>query len=156
METARPITEAQLRFIKPGLKLFTKLHVFLYKSSGGRLFNRMGGGEICIVTMKGAKSGLTKDFPLMYVPYKSGFVLVASLAGAPRHPAWYHNLIKHPEFEVTVGRTTRKLVARIASAEEKAEVWPLCCRVYPDFALYQRRTARDIPVFICEPPSDSV
>ena len=106
--------------------------------------------------MKGARTGLTKDFPLMYVPYKNGIVLVASLAGAPRHPVWYHNLIKHPEFEVTVGHTTRNLVARIASAEEKARVWPLCCRVYPDFALYQRRTERDIPVFICEPPSDAV
>ncbi len=155
MGTARPITETQMRLIKPGLRLFTRLHVFLYKLSGGRLFHTMGGGEICIVTMKGAKSGHTKDFPLMYVPYKNGMVLVASLAGAPRHPVWYHNLVKNPEFEVTVGRETRKLVARIASAGEKAEVWPLCCQVYPDFELYQSRTNRDIPVFICEPVNGS-
>ena len=151
METARPITETQIRLIKPLLRLFTRLHVFLYRMSGGKLFHSMGGGEVCIVTMRGAKTGHKKDFPLMYVPYKNGIVLVASLAGAPKHPVWYHNLVRNPEFEVTVGRETRKLVARIASASEKAEVWPLCCQVYPDFKLYQSRTTRDIPVFICEP-----
>jgi deazaflavin-dependent oxidoreductase (nitroreductase family) len=151
MSSPRQISETQLRIIKPGLRFFTRLHVCLYKLTGGRLFNRVGGGEICIVTMTGAKSGKPKDFPLMYIPYKNGIVLVASLAGAPRHPVWYHNLVKHPEFEVTVGHRTRKLVARLATKEEKAEVWPLCCRVYPDFQLYQSRTERDIPVFICEP-----
>ena len=151
MASPRPITEAQMRLVKPGLKLFTAFHVFLYKLSGGRLFNRMGGGEICIVKMTGAKSGQPREFPLMYVPYRNGIVLVASLAGAPKHPVWYHNLIKYPQFEVTVESTVRKLVARIASKEEKNEVWPLCCRIYPDFQLYQDRTERDIAVFICEP-----
>ena len=151
MGSPRPITEAQLRLIKPGLKVFTQLHVSLYKWTGGRLFNRMGGGEICIVKMTGAKSGNSREFPLMHVPYRDGIVLVASLAGGPRHPVWYHNLIKHPEIEVTIGTNTRQLTARIASADEKAALWPLCCQAYPDFALYQRRTLRDIPVFICEP-----
>ncbi len=151
MASPRRITETQMRLVKPGLKLFTAFHVFLYKFSGGRLFNRMGGGEICIVRMTGAKSGQPREFPLMYVPYRNGIVLVASLAGAPNNPVWYRNLIKYPQFEVTVGATVRKLVARIASKEEKAEVWPLCCQIYPDFQLYQDRTERDIPVFICEP-----
>ena len=151
MASTRPITEAQMRLIKPGLKLFTAFHVFLYKLTSGRLFNRIGGGEICIVKMTGAKSGQPREFPLMYVPYQNGIVLVASLAGAPNHPVWYHNLIKYPQFEITVGQEAKKLVARIASKEEKAEVWPLCCQAYPDFQLYQDRTARDIPVFICEP-----
>jgi deazaflavin-dependent oxidoreductase (nitroreductase family) len=153
MDTPRRISEAQMRFIKPALRLFTRLHVFLYKLTGGKLFNRMGGGAICIVAMTGARSGVRIEFPLMYVPYKDGIVLVASLAGAPRHPVWYHNLVKHPDIEVTVGRETRRLVARIGTKDEKADVWPLCCRVYPDFDLYQRRTTREIPVFICEPAS---
>ena len=151
MAGPRRITEAQMRLIKPGLKLFTAFHVFLYKVTGGRLFNRIGGGEVCIVKMTGAKSGQPKEFPLMYVPYRNGIVLVASLAGAPNHPVWYHNLIKYPEFEVTAGSVVKKLIARLASKEEKTEVWPLCCQVYPDFQLYQDRTERDIPVFICEP-----
>jgi F420H(2)-dependent quinone reductase len=151
MQRQRRITETQIRLVKPGLKLFTRFHVFLYKLTGGRLFNRMGGGEVCIVKMTGAKSGQSREFPLMYVPYRKGIVLVASLAGAPRHPIWFHNLVKHPQIEVTVGPNVHQLVARIASKEEKAEVWPLCCRVYPDFQRYQDRTERDIPVFICEP-----
>lgn len=109
MASTRRITENQMRLIKPSLKFFTALHVSLYKLSGGRLFNRIGGGEICIVRMLGAKSGQPREFPLMYVPYKSGIVLVASLAGAPSHPVWYHNLIKYPQFEVTVGTTTKSL-----------------------------------------------
>ena len=151
MASPRPITETQMRLVKPGLKLFTALHVYLYRITGGRFFNRMGGGEICIVKMTGAKSGQPREFPLMYVPYKNGIVLVASLAGAPSHPVWYHNLIKHPLFEVRVGSIAKSLVARLATEEEKSEVWPLCCRVYPDFQLYQDRTERDIPVFICAP-----
>ena len=151
MGNPRPITEAQIRFVKPGLKLFTQFHVLLYKWTAGRLFNRIGGGEICIVKMRGAKSGQFREFPLMYVPYRDGIILVASFAGAPNHPVWYHNLVKHPEIEVTVGPNVHHLVARIANAEEKAAVWPLCCKVYPDFDLYRRRTQRDIPVFICEP-----
>ena len=151
MSSPRRITEKQMRLVKPLLKVFTSLHVFLYKVSGGKLFNKMGGGEICIVKMTGAKSGQAREFPLMYVPYHNGIVLVASLAGAPNHPVWYHNLIRHPRLEVTTGPVTKRLKARIASKEEKATVWPLCCQVYPDFQLYQDRTDRDIPVFICEP-----
>ena len=151
MASPRRITKTQMRLVKPGLRLFTKLHVFLYKLSGGRLFNRMGGGEICIVKMTGAKSGHPREFPLMYVPYQNGIVLVASLAGAPNHPVWFHNLVKYPQFEIAVGSVVKKLVARIASQEEKTEVWPLCCQAYPDFQLNEDRTDRDIPVFICEP-----
>jgi len=141
----------QMRLAKPVIRLFTRLHVWLYRRSGGRLFNRMGGGEICIVKMTGAKTGRRVEVPLMHVPYRDGMVLVASLAGAPNHPAWYHNLIEHPHFEVTVGHVTRRLVARVASKEEKSQVWPLCCQAYPAFQLYQDGTERDIPVFICEP-----
>lgn len=154
MASPRPITETQLRLMKPALKAFARLHVLLYKLSGGRLFNRMGGGEICIVRMTGARSGQTREYPLMHVPYGDGIVLVASLAGSPRNPVWYYNLVAHPEFEVTVGRETRQLTARLASADEKRALWPLCCRIYPDFALYQRRTGRDIPLLICEPVAE--
>lgn len=155
MQNPRPITEAQLRLVKPGLRVFTRLHVFLYKLTGGRLFGRMGGGAICIVRMTGAKSGRKRDFPLMYVPYRDGIVLVASLAGGPRHPIWYHNLLRHPQIEVTVGRKVVSLVARLARFDERAVVWPLCCAVYPDFELYRRRTSREIPIFICEPDEDA-
>jgi deazaflavin-dependent oxidoreductase (nitroreductase family) len=87
----------------------------------------------------------------MYVPYHDGVILVASLGGALRHPTWYHNLVANPDIEVQVKGDTLVLRARQASAQEKAEVWPVCVEHYPDYDLYQRRTQRDIPVFICEP-----
>ena len=86
----------------------------------------------------------------MYVPYKEGVILVASLAGAPRHPTWFYNLLAHPDIEVQVKGEALSLRAREASAQEKAEVWPVCVAHYPDYDLYRRRTDRDIPVFICE------
>ena len=151
MSNPRPISELQLRLFKPAIKCFTQLHIFLYKSTGGRYFNRIGGGEICIVKMKGAKSGQVREFPLMYVPYKEGIVLVASLGGAPRNPIWYHNLVANPEIEVVVKDRVLRLVAHRATKDEILEVWPLCCEIYPDFKLYRQRTERDIPVFICQP-----
>ena len=151
MDKPRPITETQLRLMKPFMRWFTNFNVLVYKWSGGKMMNRFGGGEICLVRMTGAKSGKTKEIPLMYVPYKDGVILVASMAGAPKHPTWYYNLIAHPEIEVTVGGQRMQLVARQATDPEKAEVWPLCCDHYPDFELYQRRTSRNIPVLICQP-----
>jgi len=151
MNNRRSITTNQMRLIKPFMKWFSSLNVRLYKWSGGQFFNRIGGGDICVVKMTGAKSGLPREFPLMYVPYQDGIVLVASLGGAPQHPTWYYNLLAHPEIEVSVRERRLQLVARRATAAEKAAVWPLCCQHYRDFELYQSRTPRDIPVFICSP-----
>ena len=154
MHNPKPITEFQLRLMKPFMQWFTALNVLVYKWSGGRLMSRFGGGDVCLVKMTGAKSGRKKEIPLMYVPYQDGVILVASMAGAPKHPTWYYNLVAHPEIEVTVHGNRRLLVARQATDEEKAQVWPLCCQHYGDFDLYQRRTTRNIPVFICAPRGD--
>jgi deazaflavin-dependent oxidoreductase (nitroreductase family) len=86
----------------------------------------------------------------MYVPHDRGVILVASQGGAPKHPVWYYNLIKNPDVEITQGGQTRKLTARRVSDEEKAELWPTCVKHYPPYEQYQKRTDRNIPVFICE------
>lgn len=154
MNAPRPVSDAQMRYLKPLVKAFSRFHVWLYKQSGGRLFGRLQGTEICIVRMTGARSGAVREFPLMYIPHGDDVLLVASFAGAPRHPVWYHNLVKHPEIEVIVGGVARRMIARLADAAEKAERWPHCCTAYPDFRRYQARTVRDIPVFICAPAGD--
>ncbi len=133
------------------LKLFTRLHVALHKLSGGRLFNRLGGDDVCFVTMKGARSGRILTIPLMWVPYESGVLLVASQGGAPRNPVWYNNLVKHPDIEVSHRGQRMKLRARLATAEEKPSMWPICDRYYAPYAEYRQRTTRDIPIFVCEP-----
>ena len=132
------------------LKTFTRINVLVYKLSGGRLMNKLEGMPIILVTMKGAKSGRTITIPLMYVPHEKGFILVASQGGAPKHPAWYHNLVKNPNIEITYEGRTQKLAARRVDEEEKAILWPTCIDYYPPYEQYQRRTERRIPVFLCE------
>ena len=133
------------------VKTVARAHVFLNRLSGGRLFNTLGGDEVCFVTMKGAKSGRSLTIPLMYVPYRDGVLLVASLGGAPRHPVWYHNIVKHPEIAVSHRGRRMKLRARVAAPEEKPALWPLCDARYAPYADYRKRTTRDIPIFVCEP-----
>ena len=133
------------------VKVWTRLHVLLNRLSGGRLLNSIGGDEVCFVTMKGARSGRVLTIPLMYVPYRDGVLLVASMGGAPRNPVWYGNLVKHPEIEVRHRGRRMKLRARLATADEKPGLWPLCDQHYAPFAEYRRRTSRDIPMFVCEP-----
>jgi len=133
------------------MKAVTRLHLFLNRLTGGRLFNTFGGDDVCFVTMKGAKSGRMLTIPLMYVPYRDGLLLVASQGGAPRNPLWYHNLVKDPEILVSHRRRRTKLRARLASPEEKPELWPICDQYYAPYADYRKRTTRDIPIFVCEP-----
>ena len=130
------------------LKAMTRTHVFLHKLTGG--FNKFGGDEVCFITMTGAKSGRTITIPLMYVPYEQGVLLVASQGGAPKNPVWYHNLVKHPDIEVDVRGKKMKLRARLATAEEKPALWPICDEHYAPYADYRARTSRDIPIFVCE------
>ncbi len=133
------------------LKFFTRAHVLLNRITGGRRFNAFGGDEVCFVTMTGAKSGRTRTIPLMYVPHGEGVLLVGSQGGAPRHPVWYHNLVAHPDITVRHRRQVMKLRARLAHAEEKAALWPICDAHYAPYAQYRQRTTRDIPIFVCEP-----
>ncbi len=133
------------------LKGMTRLHVSLHRLSGGRLFNKLAGDEVCFVTMTGAKSGRTLTVPLMYVPWESGVLLVASQGGAPKNPVWYHNLVKHPDIEVNHRGRVMQLRARLATPEEKPAMWPVCDQHYAPYADYRKRTTRDIPIFVCEP-----
>ena len=112
--------------------------------------NKLSGMPIVLVQMIGAKSGKPRTIPLMYVPNEKGFVLVASQGGTPKHPLWYHNLIKHPDIVITHDGKAKKCVARRVSDEEKVQLWPTCVEYYPPYQDYQERTTRNIPVFLCE------
>ncbi len=101
--------------------------------------------------MTGAKSGRRRTIPLMYVPYQGGVLLVASQAGAPKNPVWYGNLVKHPDIRVNHRGQDMQLRARLATAEEKPRLWPICDQHYAPYADYRKRTTRDIPIFVCEP-----
>ncbi len=133
------------------LKAMSRSNVFLYRLSGGRMFNTLAGSPICLVTMTGRKSGRTITMPLMYTPHGEDVLIVASLGGAPKHPVWYHNLVANPDVTIEQGNQTRMMRVRQASADEKAALWPALVASYPPFADYQAKTERDIPVMICSP-----
>jgi deazaflavin-dependent oxidoreductase (nitroreductase family) len=101
--------------------------------------------------MLGAKSGKWLTMPLMYVPYREGVLLVASLGGGPKNPVWFNSVLKNPDIEVRHRGRRMKLRARLATAEEKPALWPICDASYAPYAEYRARTKRDIPIFICEP-----
>ena len=135
------------------VKFLTRLNVVLYRLSGGRVLNKMEGCPVCLVTMTGHKSGKRKTIALMYTAHADEVLLVASLGGAPRHPAWYHNLVANPEIVVQLGPQRNAMRARLASHEERERLWPLVVRSYRSFADYQLKTQREIPIFICSPTS---
>lgn len=132
------------------LKFITRLNVFVYKLSNGRLMNTLSGMPIVLIEMTGAKTGKQRTIPLMYVPHEKGLLLVASQGGAPKHPVWYYNLKAHPDVKVTFDGSTKSMKARELSVEEKAEVWATCCQYYPPYQDYQDYTDREIPIFLCE------
>ena len=132
-------------------KLFVIVQSFLFRISGGRILNKVRGCEICVVKMKGAKSGKVRNIPLMYVPYEKGVVLVASLAGSDVHPSWYWNLKANPQIVVYLKGRKLELEAKQVDDEKKSELWPLICSCWSDYDLYQQKTERNIPVFNCQP-----
>ena len=140
-----------MRFLKLLMRPFSAWNARRYLASNGASMSKMQGHDICVVTMTGAKSGKRRDVPLMYVPWREGVLLVASLGGAPKNPDWYYNLVKNPEIDVRVKDRTLHLRARLATPSEKATLWPICVEHYPPYADYLARTDRDIPVFVCEP-----
>ncbi len=134
--------------MKALMSVFVALNVWVYRLSGGRLMGKMGAAPILLLTTIGRKSGQSRTVPLLYLKDDGRFVLVASLGGAPKHPAWYLNLEANPAVTVQAGRTRLAGTARRASAEEKARLWPRLVAIYPQYAEYQKRTTRDIPVVI--------
>tara|TARA_R110001599_G_scaffold353688_1_gene595339 strand:- start:20610 stop:21077 length:468 start_codon:yes stop_codon:yes gene_type:complete len=133
------------------LKTMSRTHIFLNRLTMGRMFNTLQGDEVCFVTMTGAKSGRAITIPLMFVPYNDGVLLVASRGGSPNHPVWYHNIVKNPDLRIRHRGVEMTLRARLATAEEKPALWPICDSHYAPYADYRTRTDRDIPIFVCEP-----
>jgi F420H(2)-dependent quinone reductase len=133
------------------IRVFIALNVWLYRLSGGRVMGKMGAAPILLLTTAGRKSGRSRTVPVLYLQDDGSFVLVASFAGAPKHPVWYLNLEANPKVALQVASRHFAGTARRASAEEKARLWPRLVEMYPQYASYQKRTTRDIPVVIVSP-----
>ena len=134
------------------LKAFTKLNVLVYRASGGRLMNTIAGQPICLVHMTGRRSGKPITIPLMYVPDLDAVYLVASQGGAEQHPIWYYNLLDCSTITLQIQWRKQLMMVETVSAEARQRVWGRCVECYPDDALYQTRTDRQIPIFVCTSP----
>jgi len=109
------------------------------------------GRPVVLLTTRGAKSGKLRKVPLMRVEHESKYAIVASLGGAPKNPVWYYNVKANPHVELQDGTVSRDYKAREVTGEEKAVWWERAVAAYPDYAEYQKKTTREIPVFVLEP-----
>jgi F420H(2)-dependent quinone reductase len=128
--------------------------VDLYESSGGTEGTTLldTGLPVVIVTHRGQKTGAIRKTPLMRVKDGDNYILVGSQGGAPKDPAWVHNLRAEPHIELrdqTIVRPMR--VREVKDEAERARLWTLAVAAYPPYAEYQARTKRQIPVFVAEP-----
>jgi deazaflavin-dependent oxidoreductase (nitroreductase family) len=105
---------------------------------------------VVVLTSVGAKTGKLRKTALMRVEHDGVYAVVASLGGAPRHPAWYHNLKANPHVELQDGPTKRDYLAHEATSDEKAVWWARAVATWPDYAKYQTKTTRQIPVFVLQ------
>jgi F420H(2)-dependent quinone reductase len=112
------------------------------------------GKGVVLLTMRGAKSGKIRKVPLMRVEHDGVYAVVASLGGAPKHPVWYFNLKADPRLQLQDGAVTGDFVARELEGEERKLWWDRSVEAWPDYAEYQTKTERVLPVFALEPVSN--
>jgi F420H(2)-dependent quinone reductase len=130
--------------------------VALYEATGGREGGTLEGRPVVILTMTGATSGKIRKTPIMRIERDGIYLAVASAGGAPSHPAWYHNLIAHPELRLQDGAQVHSLRAREVFGAEKAEAWELAEPRWPHFPDYRAKAGREIPILLLEPVSAAV
>ncbi len=133
------------------LKLILKVMVFLYNVSGGRIGGKMGKVPVLLLTTTGRKTGKQRTLPLVYIMDGSAYVITASAGGADKHPGWFFNIRSNPQATIQVKDKHIPVTAEIAGPEKKPELWARLVEGAPNFAEYQKRTSREIPMVILHP-----
>jgi deazaflavin-dependent oxidoreductase (nitroreductase family) len=136
---------------EPSPQRWVRDQVEKYEASGGTEGTTQRGVPVVVVTSVGATSGKLRKNPVMRVEHDGSYAIVASMGGAPKHPSWYHNLVANPRVELQDGPQRREYTVRIADGDERSEWWERAVEVWPDYATYQTKTEREIPVFVAEP-----
>lgn len=123
------------------IRAFGAIHAWFWKVAG--LFDR---APFMLLTTKGRKTGRPRTTPVLYLQDGADLIVVASFGGNNMHPAWYLNLESTPEGEIMIKGDRRRVRAYKVTPEEKRLIWPRLIKMYPDFAAYQQRTSREIPL----------
>ena len=135
----------------PSKSAWARKQAELYEATDGQLGAELRGMPVIVLTSVGAKTGKLRKTALMRVEHDGTYAVVASLGGAPKHPVWYYNLKTNPHVELQDGPTKRDYTAREVTGTEKKTWWKRAVQAYPDYAKYQEKTERQIPVFVLEP-----
>jgi deazaflavin-dependent oxidoreductase (nitroreductase family) len=133
------------------MALFGQEHIDRYVATDGEEGHDWQGTQTLILTTTGRRSGQQRVHALIYGRHGDDYLVVASKGGARQHPDWYVNLEAHPEVEIQVKGDKFRAHARTATPEEKAELWSIMTKEWPDYDRYQEKTEREIPVVVLEP-----
>jgi deazaflavin-dependent oxidoreductase (nitroreductase family) len=136
---------------EPSPAAWVRDQVAEYESSGGTRGTTLRDLPVVVLTSRGTKSGKIRKSPLMRVEHDGSYAIVASKGGAPEHPVWYYNVVGDPHVELQDGPVRQDMNAREVTGAEKATWWDRAVAAYPDYADYQAKTDRQIPVFVLEP-----
>ena len=132
-------------------KVAGKAHSSLYRSTHGRWGGTAFGGPVLLLNTTGRKSGRRRTTPLLYVKDGEDFVIIASNGGAPRHPAWYLNLMANQDATVEVGDREVRVRAEVVGPDEKPRLWQKMVEMYSSYDDYQGKTEREIPLLVLHP-----
>ena len=122
-----------------------------FRANEGKVGGPFAGAPLLLLHTVGARTGQPRVNPVMYQPVGGSYAVFASKAGAPTHPAWYHNLLAHPQVSAEIGTRTVPLVARVAQGAERDRIWARQKQDHPGFADYETKTSRQIPVIVLDP-----
>ncbi|MDQ6642567.1 MAG: nitroreductase family deazaflavin-dependent oxidoreductase [Actinomycetota bacterium] len=137
----------------PSKQQWVRDQVEEFETSDGQRANTLpdSGDPIVVITSLGAKSGNVRKNPVMRVERDGTYVAIASMGGSPNNPEWYYNFLAHPELELQDGAVRKTYRARLVQGPERAEWWQLAVDTWPTYGEYQKKTDREIPVFVLEP-----
>jgi F420H(2)-dependent quinone reductase len=133
---------------EPSTAEWVRKQVETFEATDGREANLLRGRPIIVLTSIGAKTGKLRKTPLMRVEHDGSYAVVASKGGAPNNPVWYANLLANPLVELQDGAVKKDYIAHLAEGAEYDEWWARANETWPDYASYQEKTERKIPVFV--------
>jgi deazaflavin-dependent oxidoreductase (nitroreductase family) len=136
--------------VADGVKSFNEGVIEEFRANDGKVTGPFAGAPLLLLTTTGAKSGERRTTPIVHTTDGDRYVVIASYGGAPKHPAWYHNLVAHPEVTVELPGETFSARARTAEGEERDRLFAAQAALMPTFNDYQAKTDRQLPVVVLE------
>ena len=136
---------------EPRTQQWVRDQVDLYESSGGTQGTTLRNRPVIVLTTRGAESGKLRKTPLMRVEHEGAHAAIASLGGSPKNPVWYGDVVAHPLAERQDGSVRQGMLAREVTGSERSAWWERPVAAFPDYAYYEKKTDRVIPVFVLKP-----